>query len=93
MSRVFRGTMIELAVVIMTVMVTLTPFDEGEIENDNDNDVEDVRVEKNFGGNHENIRCSDNDGFGDTGNCDETDDDHGNDAERMNGGKRGMVEG
>ena len=32
-------------------------------------------------------------GIGDSGNCDENDDDHGNDAERMNGGRRGMVEG
>ena len=31
--RVFRGLIIELAVVIMTVMVTVTPFDEGENEN------------------------------------------------------------
>ena len=28
-------------------------------------------------------------GIGDSGNCDENDDDHGNDAERMNGGKGG----
>lgn len=86
---VFRGRLIELAVVTMMVMVTVTPFD----EDDNDNDVEDAWVEKNFGGNHENISCGDDGGFGDGGNCDEKDDDHGNDAERMNGGRRGMVGG
>ena len=87
--RVFRGLIIELAVVIMTVMVTVTPFD----EDDNDNDVEDAWVEKNFGGNRENISCGDDGAFGDGSNCDENDDDHGNDAERMNGGRRGMVGG
>ena len=68
--RVFRGLIIELAVVIMTVMVTVTLFDE-----------------------RENISCGDDGGFGDGSNCDENDDDHGNDAERMNGGRRGMVGG